>query len=252
MEKQLTLKVSEHFYSIQGEGQTMGFPSYFLRLTACNMVCGGKETIKDKQLHDGATWRCDSIESWSKGKAMSFKEIIEALGGPLFIGRMKMGAHLIFTGGEPLLQQKNIIKFIAYLEETAGKPLTYEIETNGSVIPSHEMLWLIKYWNVSPKLKNSGVPEALRINTAALEFLKLKIETIFKFVISRESDYDEVIEDWIVGNNIPRHKIWLMPAADNREELVRVSEFVAVICMDNNMKFSSRLHINIWNQKTGV
>src|SRR4051812_29622157 len=125
MEKEPTLKVSEHFYSVQGEGQTMGFPSYFLRLTACNMICGGKQTLKDKQLHDGATWRCDSIESWTKGESTTFPALLEALGGAIFLGRMKRGAHLIFTGGEPLLQQKNILKFIEYIEGIAGALFKY-------------------------------------------------------------------------------------------------------------------------------
>ena len=64
----MNLIVSEYFYSIQGEGKTMGVPSVFIRLTACNLMCGGRGTEKDFKLHNGATWRCDSIEVWRKGK----------------------------------------------------------------------------------------------------------------------------------------------------------------------------------------
>lgn len=60
------IAISEDFYSIQGEGITMGMPSLFVRLGGCNLLCGGAGTQKDKMLHNGATWRCDSIEEWQE------------------------------------------------------------------------------------------------------------------------------------------------------------------------------------------
>ena len=72
----MKLAVSEVFYSIQGEGPTTGYPAVFVRLGGCNLMCGGEGTQKDKELHDGATWRCDTIEVWMKSRAKEFKDIL--------------------------------------------------------------------------------------------------------------------------------------------------------------------------------
>ena len=38
-----TLNLSEHFYSVQCEGASTGYPAYFIRLKGCNLMCGGKD-----------------------------------------------------------------------------------------------------------------------------------------------------------------------------------------------------------------
>ena len=43
------LAISEVFYSIQGEGKTMGIPAVFVRLAGCNLMCGGMGTQFDVQ-----------------------------------------------------------------------------------------------------------------------------------------------------------------------------------------------------------
>ena len=73
------LAISEHFYSIQGEGKFTGVPSVFLRLKGCNLTCGGKKTVSTKKLDSGATWRCDTIEVWLTGNSTSFKSLFLSL-----------------------------------------------------------------------------------------------------------------------------------------------------------------------------
>ena len=60
----MKLSISEVFYSIQGEGVTMGIPAVFLRLGGCNLLCKS-----DK-------WVCDTIEVWQKSKAIEFEDIL--------------------------------------------------------------------------------------------------------------------------------------------------------------------------------
>ena len=60
MERSDQIAVSEYFYSLQGEGITMGIPAFFIRLTGCNLMCGGKGVEKDGLMRDGATWICDT------------------------------------------------------------------------------------------------------------------------------------------------------------------------------------------------
>ena len=55
--KSIKLAISEIFFSIQGEGKTVGIPSVFVRLGGCNLICGGEGTQNDKKLHNNAKWR---------------------------------------------------------------------------------------------------------------------------------------------------------------------------------------------------
>ena len=231
-----TLSIAEIFYSIQGEGQTVGTPAYFIRLAGCNLKCGyGPE----------ATWRCDSIEVWQKGKIMSFDRIAEELD----LTTIHKGAHLIFTGGEPLLQQQRIAEFIGYLHDECDCNPIIEVETNATILPNFYLRTLVNYWNVSPKLNNSGMELTRRINIIALRSLS-QLNTMFKFVVSDIEDWDEIVSDYLP--HINRSQIWLMPAADNRQKLERVSEWLVELCKAEVLHFSTRLQIAIWNKTTGV
>ena len=239
----MKLAVSEVFYSIQGEGKTTGFPAVFVRLAGCNLMCGGKGTEKDGKLHDGATWRCDSIEVWIKGKSKPYAEIL-----PIECQEaIRNGANVIITGGEPMLQQKNIEGFIQYIVEQINDFPFIEIETNGTIMPSDDMLNLVDQWNVSPKLANSGMPLEDRINEEVLTKLS-KYNTQFKFVVSSRQDWEEIK----AINGIDKTQITLMPAGSNQEELKETKELVAEICKQNYLRLTNRLHIDIWNKKTGV
>ena len=239
----MKLAVSEVFYSIQGEGKTTGFPAVFVRLAGCNLMCGGKGTEKDGKLHDGATWRCDSIEVWIKGKSKPYAEIL-----PIECQEaIRNGANVIITGGEPMLQQKNIEGFIQYIVEQINDFPFIEIETNGTIMPSNDMLNLVDQWNVSPKLVNSGMPLEDRINEEVLTKLS-KYNTQFKFVVSSRQDWEEIK----AINGIDKTQITLMPAGSNQEELKETKELVAEICKQNYLRLTNRLHIDIWNKKTGV
>lgn len=239
----MKLAVSEVFYSIQGEGKTTGFPAVFVRLAGCNLMCGGKGTEKDGKLHDGATWRCDSIEVWIKGKSKPYAEIL-----PIECQEaIRNGANIIITGGEPMLQQKNIVGFIEYITQELNNFPFFEIETNGTIMPTDEMLNFVDQWNVSPKLANSGMPLEDRINEEVLTKLS-KYNTQFKFVVSSKQDWEEIK----AINGIDKSLITLMPAGSNQEELKETKELVAELCKENYLRLTNRLHIDIWNKKTGV
>lgn len=246
------LAVAETFYSIQGEGQTAGIPSYFLRLAACNLMCGGHGTEKDGKLHNNATWRCDTIEVWLKGKKYIFPEVVQLMGGAQFIKDLKDGVHLVITGGEPLIQQVEISKFLFYLSEAFMCHPIIEIETNGTIYPGEYLSRKVDYWNVSPKLSNSGMSTDERINMRAIDWFALQgAKTIFKFVITRQKDMEE-IERIYSAAGINRDQIWLMPGADNVKDLHSLSEMIIEECKRHRYRFSNRLHIQVWNKKTGV
>lgn len=244
------LKVSEQFFSIQGEGQTIGRPSYFLRLTACNLMCGGLGTQKDGELHNGATWRCDSIESWIKGKSKHYDQIIKDFGGKKFIENLELGAHLIITGGEPLLQQAEITDFLFYIRKHGVSPMV-EIETNGTIEPNKMLEVLVKYWNVSPKISNSGETERRRFKPFVLKAFNRLPGTIFKYVVGGSADMGEIKKD-IEHCDLNPIKIWLMPAGSTQAQLALTAPMVAEYCKEFMFNYSHRVHVAIWDKALGV
>lgn len=242
------VKVSEYFGpTIQGEGKTMGVPAVFLRTSACNLLCGGYGTDKDKQLHDGATWRCDTIEVWKKGNEYTPLALKDKFDEQGLLDRLKDGAHLVITGGEPLLQQKSLTDFLTLL------PLSYvEVETNGTIIPAPQFDDFINQYNVSPKLANSGMPRDKRIVKPSLEWHANNPTSYFKFVVLDDKDIQEVNSDFVVPYKIPKGRIYLMPAAETREQLQDRRQQVVELSKQQGYNYSDRLHIQVWDKKTGV
>lgn len=247
------INVSEIFHSVQGEGNTMGKPSVFLRLQACNLMCGGQGTEKDQELHDGATWRCDTIETWLEGNGWKVDDLVEHL-HMKYAKDFLQGSQLVITGGEPMLQQHLFYPLVSALEEELKKEIRVEVETNGTVDPEH-VQDIVDQFNVSPKLSNSGMPKRRRIQEKPLEHLvKLcnENQAIFKFVATRQSDVQEIIDSYIQPFGMPAEKIWLMPGCFNQDQFKEVAPLVAKMCKDYGFHFSSRLQINLWNETTGV
>jgi len=240
----MKLSVSEVFYSIQGEGKTSGVPSVFVRLGGCNLMCGGMGTQFDMELHNGATWRCDTIEVWMRANSKTYDEILpddckKAL---------RMGSHLIITGSEPLMQTSGIEQFIEWCRTQLNPSIFVEVETNGTIIPSQKLRTLVSQWNCSPKLSNSGNDKMMRYNVAALDVFNT-LNTQFKFVITTRDDFDEMLNDY---GFLKKEKIVLMPSGENQELLAQSKQVVAELCKEHYINFTSRLHIDIWNKKTGV
>lgn len=248
------LAVAEHFYSIQGEGKYMGVPAVFLRLSGCNLMCGGQGTQFDGELHNGATWRCDTLDVWMKGNSTPIDELIKTFHELGYIEHLKRGAHLVITGGEPLLQQDAIIDFLDTLKKETD--LFVEIETNGTMIPKDELHKMVRHYNISPKLANSGNTITARYNKEAIQwFVKYDFLTTksWKFVVGDEDDLEECIEylgleAWYMN----RLEIFLMPPCENIDEYNAMAPKVAELCKKHTLNFSSRLQINIWDKTTGV
>lgn len=230
-----SLHISEKFRSIQGEGQTMGVPAIFVRLSGCNLLCKSRD------------WVCDSIKVWQKGVKTNFEQVLSKD----WVDSLRNGTHLVFTGGEPMLHQKNIEKYLRWFFGKYNFMPTIEVETNGTKTPNSYLLEFVDYWNCSPKLENSGETFGRRIVSDSLKAINnSKGKKIFKFVISSESDMQEIERDF--SSLIDSKNIVLMPAGENQEELDITRPIVAQYCADNGVRYSERLHIVIWNKKTGV
>ena len=246
------LRVSEQFYSIQGEGISVGTPCVFLRLTGCNLSCGGVHTIKSKALDSGATWRCDTIEVWTKGQLKATTDIISEWRDLGWLNRLNDGAHLVITGGEPLLQDAEVSAFLDVLEQAVGRRVYVEIETNGTCYPSKNLDSQVSQYNVSPKIENSGMRKKDRLKPAVLSFFSGHESATFKCVVSSLEDIMSYQEQIIGPFSIPASRVLLMPAAETRAQLSELELAVVSWCLQFGYRFSPRYHLHLWDLKTGV
>jgi 7-carboxy-7-deazaguanine synthase len=242
---QKKLKISEWFASIQGEGLSAGQLSIFLRLSGCNLLCGCPQ----------GTWVCDTIEVWKKGTLYSASEAVAHFESCGWLSKLgSEGYRLIITGGEPLLQQDGLVEFLACLSKELGRCPIIEIETNGTIAPIKSLIPYISQYNVSPKLINSGMQKEKRYTRDVLTwFAGLPYpQAIFKFVVSSEGDCHEIMDHYVKPLGLKPWQVFIMPGADNKHDLDARLPSTAQWALTYGFNLSSRLHLSIWDKKTGV
>jgi 7-carboxy-7-deazaguanine synthase len=227
-----TLRLSEIFESIQGEGASAGAPSVFVRLATCNLRC---------------TW-CDTKYTWDwshyryedEVKQVDVADVAKAV-------LTRPETHLVVTGGEPLLQDGALVTLLAALP-----PERYvEMETNGTLAPSPDLAARVDQWNVSPKLANCGETAKRRLVPAALGALLATGRAWLKLVVEGESDLSEA-DALIQSLAWPRERVLLMPQAASREDLAARSPLVARWASERGVGTSPRLHVERWGGRRGV
>ena len=168
-----------------------------------------------------------------------------------YLTAFEKGAHLVITGGEPLLQQDLIVSLLEDLE-IALEGLPYvEIETNATILPSEALSELVMQFNVSPKLANSGMSESKRVYPKVMQWFSRQEAISFKFVTSKPNDIEDIIRDFVEPFNLDPVQVYLMPAASDFETLRRLSAEIIELCKDTGFRFSSRLQVSVWDECVG-
>ncbi|MFH1496587.1 MAG: 7-carboxy-7-deazaguanine synthase QueE [Verrucomicrobiota bacterium] len=228
--------ISETFYSIQGEGELTGVPSFFIRTAGCNLRCN---------------W-CDTpYASWNpEGREIPVGELVAAVAAT-------PARHVVLTGGEPMLAKG--LPELAGALRAAGRHLT--IETAATIAPGGIACDLA---SLSPKLKNSlpdgRLPAAWRERHEATRWQPDVVRSWldgydcqFKFVVSSPADLDEI--DAMLGElgrDIPPHKVLLMPEATTLERLRERSAWLGEICKARGHRYAHRLHVELYGNKRGT
>ena len=228
------MRISEMFYSIQGEGFLCGVPSLFVRTTGCNLRCSF----------------CDSPHtSWNpEGEEHSLNEIME-------IAARYPSRHVVITGGEPYLQ--NELPELCARFKDAGYHIT--IETAGTVFrPLHADLL-----SISPKLSNS-IPrllddgkhaqrhDAARMNAEVLRSLIAQGDYQLKFVVDAPDDLKEIEVFLKEIGGVERSRVLLMPQGITRKELDERAGWLVEYCKQQNYRYCPRLHIELYGNKRGT
>ncbi len=240
----------EIFQSLQGEGVSVGVPSVFARLSLCNLHCHWCDT--------DYTWNWEGTPYPHANEAdpayrkfrredeiltLSIEDVAARILG--FTAR-----NIIFTGGEPLIQGKDLAKLATLLCER-DPSCRFEIETNGTLVPPPELDALVAQYNVSPKLTNSRNTEAEREKPEALAFFAGCERAWFKFVVADQADLSE-IDTLRERYSIPRERILLMPCGTDSATLRDSSTWLAPLCLEHGYRFGDRLHVHLYGNSRGT
>jgi organic radical activating enzyme len=236
------------FYTIEGEGEFVGQPSVFMRMSMCNLTCIG---FASEDSPNG----CDSFVSWSVKNKKTFAEVFQMMEDNNHIEHLCNNAILKLTGGEPLIQEKQLLKFIEAFVEKYNFIPRIDFETNATLIPS--TVWKEVYratFTTSPKLTSNGDPEE---KTYKPDVLKWHVThgSGFKFVINSDKDIEEIWQKYVndyEGINVPPYRIWFMPCCGSREEHIKNAPAVAEYAKVMHVNFSPRLQLLIWNKALKV
>jgi len=282
------LKISELFYSIQGEGRYMGVPSVFLRTFGCNFTCdsfgmprGGKsvERVNVAFAHGNTPFKdykdlplvstgCDSYASWDP----AFKDLSPLLTTDAIANRIMeilphgewRDEHLVITGGEPLLGwQRQYPDLLDHPRMSCLKEITFE--TNGTQKLSKEFKEYLERWHdlgsgereitfsVSAKLPCSGEAWEDAIKPKVVCEYEQYGTTYLKFVIATEQDFADAqraIAEYRAAG-FTGH-VYLMPVGGVESIYSMNNKNVAMLAMKNGLRYSDRLQIPLFRNAWGT
>ncbi len=227
------MKISEVFYSLQGEGSLVGVPSVFVRTSGCNLRCVWCDTPYTSWAPEG--------EDWPIGRIL---ETVDSFGA----------RHVVVTGGEPMIAPQ--IGELSHQLRERGLHITIETAGTVSTPVACDLM------SISPKLRNSTPFEReggrwaqqhdrLRWQPTVLRELIASYSYQLKFVIADPRDLAEVNEmrDALA---VPRSQILLMPEGTSAEGIRQRGVWLAEICKEQGYRFSPRLHVDLWGDRRGV
>jgi 7-carboxy-7-deazaguanine synthase len=154
------MQITEIYKSLQGESTYAGLPCVFVRLTGCNLRC---------------SW-CDTEYSFYGGKKMTPEQVLSEVDS-----LSARGGLVEITGGEPMLQERELVPLMQYLLDLGYKVL---LETSGERPLESVPAAVVKIVDV--KCPGSGEGDTFRLEN--LETLTPHDEV--KFVISDRGDYE--------------------------------------------------------------
>ncbi len=227
------MKISEIFYSIQGEGMLAGTPSVFVRSSGCNLRCA---------------W-CDTpYASWQpEGEELVLEEILARVA--------RYRAHyVVVTGGEPMIAPEIVL----LTEALRQMRLHVTVETAGTVFAAVDCHLI----SLSPKLSNStpfekeggrwaAQHDRLRSRPEVLKRFMAAYDYQLKFVVAEEDDIVE-IKALVARLQANPQRVVLMPEGTDAEVLRERATWIVELCKQEGYRFSPRLHIDLYGNRRGV
>jgi len=209
------LKLTEIFHSLQGEADSVGIPTVFIRLTGCPLRCQYCDTAY--AFYGGAWWQLDVI-----------LERVRALGA----------SHVCVTGGEPLAQPQ----CLALLRALAGEGYRVSLETSGAMPIEAVDARVIRVVDV--KTPGSREEHRNRYDQLAL----LRPEEQIKFVLCDRADYEWSRDKLAELQLAQRCQVLFSPS----HEQLPARQLADWILADRlPVRFQIQLHKYLWGNEPG-
>ncbi len=209
------LRLTEIFYSLQGETRTAGIPTVFIRLTGCPLRCG----------------YCDTAYAFTGGSWWEFPAILTEV-------EKYATRYITVTGGEPLAQ-KACYDFLSVL---CNKGYEVSLETSGAMDISNVDPRVVKVMD----LKTPGSGEAGKNRYANIEFLQPKDQV--KFVLCDRHDYEWAVDRLKQYQLADRCEVLFSPSY-GQLELRDLADWV--LAEQLPVRVQIQLHKLIWGDEPG-
>jgi len=210
-----SLKITEIFYSLQGESNTVGLPTVFIRLTGCPLRCS----------------YCDTAYAFTGGERQSIDSIIEK------VDQYK-AKYITVTGGEPLAQ----VNSHQLMKQLLDKGYNVSLETSGAIDVSLVDDRVIKVMD----LKTPASAEMDKNIYQNIEYLSTKDQV--KFVIANTDDYEwskSIMQQYDLAN---RCEVLFSPVMGEMQPKVLAENIIN----DNlAVRFQIQLHKYLWDDAQG-
>jgi len=238
------MKISEYFFGIQGEGMYAGVPSLFIRTAGCVLRCQ----------------YCDTKFSWKdEGDDFDSSKIINDLKNRIVV------THMVITGGEPLMKKNHDVlrSFLSSLNNFTTTFETTMLEGDYILFSSTSRSELFKYaeffgkshtYVISPKLDPKCYPFSVS-KKDIFRFYQRGVKgfnAYFKIVYNSKNGLD--ILDFLGMSDLTRDDVYIMPMTSfpfNRTEYIKSCESTAEFCLREGLRYSPRIHIDIWEDERG-
>ena len=286
----MKIKVSETFYSAQGEGRFVGVPSVFLRTFGCNFTCSGfgcapgqssseaDAVAKNVHLYKDfnslplVNTGCDSYASWhpefkhlspTYDTADLVDRLLELTPNRKWMQDNGNDVHLVITGGEPLLGwQRAYEELLSHPRMADLRNITFE--TNGTQLLHSGFKSYLKKWaaqdnhrqvtfSVSAKLSASGEKwEDAICPDIVVDYQTHGHSTYLKFVVETNEHFQEV------DRAVTEYRsagftgvVYVMPQGGVVAPYEQNRVRVADWALSKGYYYSPRLHVDLWGNGWG-
>lgn len=230
----MKLRVSELFESVQGEGEWLGVPSVFLRLSGCNLRCTWCDTPYASWHPEGPVVELDDLKS----QILTFSP-----------------RHLVLTGGEPMIFEP-IVPLTEWLK-SEGFTITIETAGTAYLAPKCDLM------SLSPKLSHSDPTEEpwrtrhrqTRADLTALQRLMREYPFQLKFVIRGSHGETDLAEMDALLAELPPcrpEQVFLMPEGTDRDSLRASLLQLMPLAMERGYRLAPRLQIDLFGNTKGT
>ncbi len=209
------LRVTEIFYSLQGETRTVGLHTVFIRLTGCPLRCQ----------------YCDTAYAFSGGNLQTLDAVLSEI-------EKYKAKYVTVTGGEPLAQSA----CLDLLTMLCDRGYSVSLETSGALNVSNVDSRVVKVVD----FKTPGSNEVEKNDYSNIEALKLQDQV--KFVVCNRADYDWAKVLMEQHRLLERCDVLFSPSHDELEN----ATLAGWIIEDNlPVRFQLQMHKYIWGDESG-